>query len=144
MDLNYGLILVVGLATLFVGYLVGLFEGRGKGKPEEKTNASVPPPITAAPKENNLLKLSVDNNNQLRLEMDGQRADSNQLDPQQRKRLIDLMVLMRPWIDASAPKPSASPQPVSPRPIPTAPVADSPSGILQFPKPTTKAIASVL
>ena len=30
----------------------------------------------------------------------------SQLTPEQRKRLIELMVMMRPWIDASAPKPA--------------------------------------
>ena len=29
MDINYVAIIVVGLATLFVGYFYGLFEGRG-------------------------------------------------------------------------------------------------------------------
>ncbi len=79
----------------------------------------------AAPKENNLLKLSLDNNNQLQLEVDGQGVDAAQLAPEQRKRLIDLMVTMRPWIDASAPKPSAPPQPVPSRLIPPTPIAAS-------------------
>lgn len=132
MDINYGLILVVGLATLFVGYLVGLFEGRGKEKPNEKTKSPAVPSVPAAPKENNLLKLSRDNDQLLRLEMDGQRADANQLTPEQRKRLIDLMVMMRPWIDASAPKSVAPPaasmaaapvsQPIS-KPLSASPIA---------------------
>jgi hypothetical protein len=119
MQFDYISIIVVGLAPLFVGYFVGLFEGRGRGEPKEK---KIEPPVIA-PKENNLLKLSLDNNNQLRLEVDGQRADAAQLAPEQRKRLIELMVTMRPWIDASAPKPSVPPQPVSPRTIPPAPIA---------------------
>ena len=140
MQIDYLSIIVVGLAALFVGYFVGLFESRGRAEPKEKR---IEPPLIA-PKENSLLKLSLDNNNQLRLEVDGQRADATQLTPEQRKRLIELMVTMRPWIDASASKPSTPPQPVPPRPIPTAPVADSPAGILQIPKPTAKSIASVL
>lgn len=140
MQFDYLSIIVVGLAALFVGYFVGLFESRGRGEPKEKR---IEPPVIA-PKENSLLKLSLDHNNQLRLEVDGQRADAAQLAPEQRKRLIELMVTMRPWIDASAPRPAAPPQPVPLRPIATAPAADSPSGILQIPKPTTKAIASVL
>ena len=44
--------------------------------------------------------------------MDGQRIDTAHMEPQQRKRLIDLMVLMRPWIETgplapSKPKPAA-------------------------------------
>jgi hypothetical protein len=119
MDLNYGLILVVGLATLLAGYFVGLFEGHGQGNKkrgqEEPKEERIQPPVIA-PKENNLLKLSLDQNNQLQLEVGGQRADAAQLTPEQRKRLIDLMVMMRPWIDASAPK-LATPQ----QPLPAAP-----------------------
>jgi hypothetical protein len=142
MQIDYLSIIVVGIVTLFVGYFVGLFEGRGQEAPKEKKGE---PPVTpaTAPKENSLLNLSLDNNNLPRLELDGQRADSSQLAPEQRKRLIELMVMMRPWIDASAPKPSAPPQPVSPRPIPSTPVAASPVGI-QIPKPTSKSIASML
>ena len=121
MDLNFGLILVVGLATLLVGYFVGLFESRGQGNKkrgqEEPREERTQPPVTA-PKENNLLKLSLDQNNQLQLEVGGQRADAAQLTPEQRRRLIDLMVMMRPWIDASAPKPS-----MPPPPLPSAPIA---------------------
>ena len=119
MQIDYLSIIVVGLAALFVGYFVGLFESRGRAEPKEKR---IEPPVIA-PKENSLLKLSLDNINQLRLEVDGQRADATQLTPEQRKRLIELMVTMRPWIDASAPKPSAPPQPASPRTIPSTPIA---------------------
>jgi len=119
MQIDYLSIIVVGLAALFVGYFVGLFESRGRAEPKEKR---IEPPVIA-PKENSLLKLSLDNINQLRLEVDGQRADATQLTPEQRKRLIELMVTMRPWIDASAPKSSAPPQTVSPRTIPSTPVA---------------------
>ena len=143
MQIDYLSIIVVGLIALFVGYFVGLFEGRGKEAPKDKKGEPPASPVTA-PKENSLLNLSLNNDNQPRLELDGQRADSSQLAPEQRKRLIELMVMMRPWIDASASKPSASTQPVSPRPIPTSPVANSPSGILQIPKPTSKSIASAL
>ncbi len=121
MQFDYLAIVVVGIVTLFVGYFVGLFESHGqgnktRGQEEPKEERNQPPLI--APKENNLLKLSLDQNNQLQLEVGGQRADSAQLTPEQRKRLIDLMVMMRPWIDASAPKPSMPPQP-----LPSAPIA---------------------
>jgi len=121
MQLDYVAIVVVGIATMFVGYFVGLFEGRGDQKnkkrgQEESAEKRTQPPVIA-PKENNLLKLSLDQNNQLQLEVDDQRADASQLTPEQRKRLIDLMVMMRPWINASAPKPSTAPQPPPPAPI---------------------------
>jgi hypothetical protein len=143
MDINYVAVIIVGLATLFVGYFYGLFEGRGQKKPEEK---GTQPPLVSTPKENNLLKLSLDNTDQLQLEIGGQRADATQLAPDQRKRLIDLMVMMRPWIDASAPKPSAPPappQPVVPAPLPSTPIPSpipSPFSMSNI----SKAIAPVL
>jgi hypothetical protein len=122
---------------MFFGYGFGLFEGRGQGykkrKKEEFEEKKIQPPVIAppapvAPKENDLLRLMMDKNNQLQLEVDGQRADAAQLTSEQRKRLIALMVTLRPWIDASALKPSAPPQPVSPRPIHSAPIEASPPG----------------
>ena len=143
MDINYIAILIVGLATLFVGYFVGLYEGRDEGNkksgqegPKEKR---IEPPADI-PKENSLLKLSLDNNNQLRFELDGQRADSSQLIPEQRKRLIDLMVMMRPWIDASAPKVSVPAQAVPPQQLPSAPITASISQPVS--RPVTPAPAS--
>ena len=119
MQIDYIAIIVVGIATMFMGYFVGLFEGRGqknkKGSQEKTGERNAQPPLVV-PRENNLLKLSRDNNNQLQLEVDGQRADASRLMPEQRKRLIDLMVLMRPWIDASVPRPSM------PQPPPSTPV----------------------
>jgi hypothetical protein len=150
MQFNLFVVIGIGLAAMFFGYFFGLFEGRGQGykkrkkeEPEEKRIQPpvITPPAPAAPKENNLLKLSLDSNSQLRLELDGQRADTTQLAPEQRKRLIDLMVTMRPWIDASAPKPSAPPQPVPPQPIPSTPIAASISQPISkpiTPAPTSK------
>lgn len=135
MQLNLFIMIGIGLATMFFGYGFGLFEGRGQGykkrKKEEAEEKKIQPPVSAppaAPKENNLLRLIMDNGNQLRLEVDGQRADAAQLAPEQRKRIIDLLMKLRPWIDASASKPSAAPQPVAARPIPSTPIATSNSG----------------
>lgn len=135
MQLNLFIMIGIGLATMFFGYGFGLFEGRGQGykkrKKEEAEEKKIQPPVSAppaAPKENNLLRLIMDNGNQLRLEVDGQRADAAQLAPEQRKRIIDLLMKLRPWIDASASKPSAAPQPVAARPIPSTPIATSDLG----------------
>src|SRR5512146_443632 len=116
-------ILGIALAAMFFGYGFGLFEGRGQGyKRRQKEEASkpdvrpvAPPPpaapalAPAAPPENALLKLKLDDNGQPALNMDGQQIDTSQMSPQQRKRLIDLMVMMRPWIE-SGPIASAKPQ----------------------------------
>lgn len=139
----------IGLALMFFGYFFGLFEGRGQGyKTRKKEEAEgkvviqtpLPPPNPPAPVvDNSLLRLSLDNN-QPRLDLDGQRVDTSQLTADQRKRLIDLMVTMRPWIEG---KPTAAPQPVS-RPIaaqtPSLSKPLSPSGTMQTP-PTAASIS---
>ncbi len=115
-------IIGIGLATMFFGYFFGLFEGRGQGykkrKQEEASDpalrAALQPPVTPAPaapapapeirlqqpQGASLLRLSMDATQQPCLELDGQRVDTVQMEPQQRRRLIDLMVVMRPWIEA--------------------------------------------
>ncbi len=133
----------IGLALMFFGYFFGLSEGRGQGykrRKKEEANekvviqAPLPPPSPPAPViDNSLLKLSLDNNNQPRLDLDGLHVDTSQLTADQRKRLIDLMVAMRPWIEV---KPTAAPQPVS-RPI----AAQTPS--LSTPRPTPPGAASI-
>ncbi|MCL4528152.1 MAG: hypothetical protein M1282_01920 [Chloroflexi bacterium] len=132
----------IGLALMFFGYFFGLFEGRGQGykrrKKEEANEKAIqtplPPPSPPAPiVDSSLLKLSLDESNQPRLDLDGQRVDTSQLTADQRKRLIDLMVTMRPWIEA---KPTAAPQPAA-RPIaaqtPSLSTPRSPSGTMQTP-----------
>lgn len=127
---------LIGLGVMFFGYFFGLLEGRGRGykrrkKEEEeelrtKNNVEEPlpppsPPVTKT--ENNLLKLSRGKNDQLRLEMDDQPVDTSQLTPDQRKRLIELMVSMRPWIEG---KPSAAKPTPPPQSSPSQPSAQTP------------------
>lgn len=138
MEINPLVLIAIALATMFFGYGFGLFEGRGQGyKRRQKEDASdpalrrpvvqptpptAPLPVTesageaapVAPEETTLLRLCIDDSEQPHLDMDGQRIDTSRMEPQQRKRLIDLMVLMRPWIETgpiapSKPKPAAAP-----------------------------------
>ncbi len=138
------------LAAMFFGYFFGLFEGRGQGyKKRKKEEASDPtlrpvvqppppappppsPPVVSTPRtmppaEKPLLVLAMDARQQPCLDMDGQRIDTTQFSLDDRKRLIELMVMMRPWIDSSpvqkprATGPLSSPPP-RPAPSPVAPV----------------------
>lgn len=133
--MEIGLLAVIGisLATMFFGYFFGLFEGRGQGyKKRKKEEASDPvlqraaqaplpppsPPVESAPRaippaEKSLLTLTLDARQQPCLDMDGQRIDTTRMSPEERRRLIDLMVMMRPWIDAG---PVQKPQPTPPPP----------------------------
>ena len=142
--MEFSLLALIGisLAAMFFGYGFGLFEGRGQGynkrKKEEASDptlrpivppvpAPTPPPAPAAPEEHTLLKLSLDAHEQPCLDLDGARVDTVRMEPRQRKRLIDLMVVMRPWID-SGPVARSQPVPVPvPAPAPK-PVAAPPPG----------------
>ena len=143
----------VSLAALFFGYFFGLFEGRGQGYKKRKNEEEVakaaklpfetmlpPPSPPVAQAENSLLIISLDEQGQPRLDLDGQPVDASALAPDQRKRLIDLMLIMRPWVEgrgASVPavpsKPATQPattasatvQPLVSRPR-TAPVVATP------------------
>jgi hypothetical protein len=106
---------------MFFGYFFGLFEGRGQGYKKRKTEeASDPgmkeplkvppssPPVAIAPAnpvpppaDKSLLKLSLDAQEQPCLDLDGQPVDTLHIAPHQRKRLIDLMLIMRPWVEAA-------------------------------------------
>jgi hypothetical protein len=146
-------IIGIGLAAMFFGYGFGLFEGRGQGykkrRQEEASDPTLRPVIQPAPapaptppvpaNDHTLLRLSLNAREQPCLDMDGQRIDTSRMEPQERKRLIDLMVLMRPWIEggpvaprsqpAPASAPSAAPRPVvTPQPVPPPAAATPPAG----------------
>jgi hypothetical protein len=142
MEISILALLGIALATMFFGYFFGLFEGRGQGykkrKQEEASDPAlrpapaapqpVPPPSpavptvpqAAAPADHNLLRLSLDEQQKPRLDMDGQRIDTANMDPHQRRRLVDLMVVMRPWIESG---PIQRAEPLAPQP--PAPAASS-------------------
>lgn len=137
----------VGVAVLamFFGYFFGLFEGRGQGykkrKKEEEQERQVQPenepapsapaspplpevaPAPPAPPPPSLLRLSQDQAGQLRLELDDQRVNTAALTSGQRKRLIALLTLMRPWLEVGKPQPVSPPAPASVSPPPVAPVS---------------------
>ncbi len=140
MQFNLLQLIAIILAAMFFGYGFGLFEGRGQGykrrqkeeaaepKPAPVVSSPPPPspaPAPAAPRDNALLRLSLDGQKQPCLDMDGQQVDTSQMSPQQRKRLIDLMVMMRPWIESgpiASSRPQAAPAP-APEPPPPAGIA---------------------
>jgi hypothetical protein len=123
--LNLFVLIGIALAVMFFGYFFGLYEGRGQGykkrKAEEHEEKKDIPLSVSAPvikDDPGLLRLKSENN-QLRLDMDGQRVDTTApLAPAQRKRLIDLLTLIRPFLEGgqpaqAAPKPAPASPPVS-------------------------------
>jgi hypothetical protein len=136
----------VGVAVLamFFGYFFGLFEGRGQGykkrKKEEEQERQAQPeealpaepavsplpevaPAPPAPPPPSLLRLSQDQAGQLRLDLDDERVNTAALTGDQRKRLIALLTLMRPWLEVGKPQPASPPAPASVPPPPVAPVS---------------------
>ena len=113
------------IAGLVFVYLFGLFEGRGQGykrrkAEEEQERKEQPPPApvkteTVAVDDPGLLRLR-DENGSFVLDLDGKRVNPISLSSGQRKRLIDMLNIMRPWLEgratsASDPRPTAPPFP---------------------------------
>ena len=116
--LNLFVFIGIALAVMFFGYFFGLSEGRGQGykkRKEEEKDKPLPVSMPVVKDDPGLLRLKSENN-QLRLDMDGQRVDTSvPLAPAQRKRLIDLLTLIRPFLEGGQPAQAApKPAPVSP------------------------------
>ena len=122
------------VALMFFGYFFGLFEGRGQGYKRRKAEEAeevetgepetevepLPPASPPLPSdETPVLNLSMDEAGELHLKLDGQQADISSLDAGQRKRLIEILTQMRPWLEVKKP----APPPPQPKP------ASSPQGI---------------
>lgn len=115
---------VAWIAGLVFVYLFGLFEGRGQGykkrkaeeeqQPKEKPAAPAPATETITRDDPGLLRVR-DENGTYALELDGQRVSPASLSAAQRKRLIEMLNIMRPWLEGRAtPAPAAAPKPVPP------------------------------
>jgi hypothetical protein len=153
MEINWSIVgWIIGL--VFV-YVFGLFEGRNQGykrrKAEETREKNDQPPLkpeTLTMQDPGLLRFR-NENGAFTLDLDGAPVNPVSLSPEQRKRLVEVLNLMRPWlVERSAPAPSASgrapaPAPINPdftgqgRPAADQPVpAPPPPGpVLRAPKP---------
>src|SRR5512139_2279350 len=111
-------IIGIAMVAMFFGYGFGLWEGRNQGykkrkKQEAAETANTPlPPPSPAPEP---ARIKVDDPGLLRirndsgyvtLDLDGTRVDTNAMTADQRKRLIEMLNLMRPWLEG---KPVAAP-----------------------------------
>jgi hypothetical protein len=130
-------LIIIALGTMFFGYFFGLVEGRGQGYQKRKAEqekdvldkGGVPPePAPALPiiqDDPGLLRLK-EESGRLRVDLDGTRVTLETLMPEQRKRLIELVTRLRPWVEgrgAATEAPAAISQPVS---VPRTPAKTAP------------------
>ena len=118
---------VTVLIALVAGYAARMFEERSKPEAQATDAPETEKPIL--PEEHTALKVTLDKSLVWHLEVDGARVAPDNLTPEQRARLVNIIVQIRPWIDGkTAPAPTSSaPTPVSPAPAPLPALAVSPS-----------------
>ena len=118
-EITYLAIIGIAIAAMFFGYGFGLFEGRNQGykkrRREEATeieNKPAPEPVPVKVDDPGILRIK-NEGGFLALDLDGTRVDTNSLNADQRKRLIEMLTLMRPWLEgrttAAPANPSAMP-----------------------------------
>ena len=120
--------IVIFLAFMFFGYGFGLFEGRNQGykkregeEQDEKTAQKSFPtdPLAAqASPPPGLLRLSQNDRGNLLLELDNRPVNTSALTSDQRSRLIEMLTMMRPWLEGKPAASPAAPSPSRPRPAP--------------------------
>ena len=142
-EMTYLAIIGIALAAMFFGYGFGLFEGRGQGYKKRKTEeeqepkekrepASDPSTVTVEVDDPGLLRIK-NENGYLTLDLDGTRVDTSSLSSDQRKRLIEMLNLIRPWLESKSAPPTVTP-PSYPQP---APVLDARQGTPVISPPAT-------
>src|SRR5512138_625310 len=130
--------IVAWIAGLVFVYLFGIWEGRGKGykkrqkeeqQEKEKQPAPEPPPpqvvtetVTVTVDDPVLLRIKNEGGT-FTLDLDGTRVDTPALSPDQRKRLIEMLNIIRPWLEGR------------PAPVPTTTSSPAPSGLLNRVQP---------
>jgi hypothetical protein len=140
-ELTYLAIFGIAMAAMFFGYGFGLFEGRSKGykkrqKEEQKEKEKQPPPEPEKVTVTETVTVTVDDPGLLRikseggtytLDLDGTRVDPSTLPQEQRRRLIEILGVIRPWLEG---RPTPPPTPMSaPTLGPASAPMSAPSGI---------------
>jgi hypothetical protein len=116
---------LIWIAVVIFVYVFGLYEGRGQGYKkrkveEEQERKEKPAPASQTKTETvtvddpGLLRIK-NENGAFALDLDGRRVNPLSLSPDQRRRLIDMLNIIRPWLEgrpAPAPSMTASAPPV--------------------------------
>ncbi len=124
------------------GIIIGAMFGRAKKimqetspeieeKPKEEPSTPAKPRGPAREDDTEILRAWRDGKGKMWLEMDSRRLEGKeQLNAEQKKRLLDLVMNLRPWLDipsAAAPAPAAAPRPPVQPPRPAPPAAAVPA-----------------
>jgi len=130
MEFNWSI--VAWIAGIVFVYIFGLFEGRGQGykrrKAEEEQEKKEQPPRPAAKTETvtvddpGLLRIKEESGS-FALDLDGTRVNPISLTSGQRRRLIEMLNIMRPWLEGK-PAPTPAPKPSTPPAPPPATLED--------------------
>jgi hypothetical protein len=119
--MNFNWTILVWIAALIFVYAFGLFEGRGQGykkrkaeEAESRKDVHAPEPVTLKVDDPGLLRIK-NENGYITLDLDGTRVDTTALSSDQRKRLIEMLNLMRPWLEG---RQVAAPTTPPPAPVP--------------------------
>jgi hypothetical protein len=122
------------IAVVIFVYVFGLYEGRGQGykkrkveeEQEKKDNPAPAPAIkteTVTVDDPGLLRIK-NENGAFALDLDGRRVNPLSLSPDQRRRLIDMLNIIRPWLEGRpAPSPSMTASP-PPAPLESTSISD--------------------
>ncbi len=122
------------IIVVLVLYTIGFYEGRANGykkrKREEEEEKLKTPPASAQADDPGILRIKNENGS-LTLDLDGARANTSALSAEQRKRMRELLMQMRPWIQEDSgvaqatptpPPPPVMPAPVQPATLPPQPI----------------------
>jgi hypothetical protein len=143
MEFNWSIL--AWIAGLVFVYVFGLFEGRNQGykkrKKEEAEQKKDAPateskPITVQVDDPGLLRIR-NEDGYLTLDLDGARVNTAALSAEQRKRLIEMLTIMRPWLEG---KPVHAPVPATPPPAAPSQPQPQPPAVVSTPPPPRPAI----
>lgn len=102
------------LIALVAGYAARMLEEKPQN---ELPAAEAETPKEVLPEEHVALRVMLDKSLQWHVEVDGTRVLPAEVTPEQRARLVNILVQIRPWVDGkSAPAPAAPAPPPAPAP----------------------------
>lgn len=147
--MNWTTLIWIGV-VIFV-YIFGIMEGRNQGykkrkgeeAEEKKNNPPMPAtPVTVKVDDPGLMRIK-NESGYITLDLDGTRADTAALTADQRKRLIEMLNVIRPWLDGK-PAPAVAPAPapaVTQPPPPHQPQSVAPPQTVSTPRPAPQPVA---